>query len=103
MPDSFTQVTRLIADRFRESIYRFPPKFRIALFLTILHFHSSSQPLNRILFIFDDSYSMYGPWNSNVKIEVAKTVMSEFLDSLKRIPALELALRCYGHTTFFRE
>jgi Ca-activated chloride channel family protein len=46
---------------------------------------------------------MYAPWNSNIKIEVAKKVMSEFLDSLKDIPNLELALRCYGHTTFFKE
>jgi Ca-activated chloride channel homolog len=57
---------------------------------------------NRILFIFDDSYSMYAPWNSNIKIEVAKKVMGEFLDSLVNIPDLEVALRCYGHTTFFK-
>jgi Ca-activated chloride channel homolog len=58
---------------------------------------------NRVLFIFDDSYSMYAPWASHVKIEVAKKVMSEFMDSLKTVPNLELALRCYGHTTFFKE
>ena len=62
-----------------------------------------AQPTNRILFIFDDSYSMYAPWNSNIKIEVAKKVMGKFLDSLKNLPNLELALRCYGHTTFFKE
>lgn len=62
----------------------------------------NSQVTNRILFIFDDSYSMYAPWNSNIKIEVAKQVMGEFLDSLKTLPNLELALRCYGHTTFFK-
>jgi Ca-activated chloride channel family protein len=45
---------------------------------------------------------MYAPWNSNIKIEVAKKVMGEFLDSLKTMPNLELALRCYGHTTFFK-
>ena len=61
-----------------------------------------AQVTNRILFIFDDSYSMYAPWNSNIKIEVAKKVMGEFLDSLKATPNLELALRCYGHTTFFK-
>lgn len=61
-----------------------------------------SQITNRILFIFDDSYSMYAPWSSNVKIDVAKKVMGEFLDSLKNTPNLEIALRCYGHTTFFR-
>lgn len=61
-----------------------------------------TQVTNRILFIFDDSYSMYAPWNSNVKIEVAKKVMGEFLDSLKNMPDLQLALRCYGHTTFFK-
>jgi Ca-activated chloride channel family protein len=63
---------------------------------------SKGQPTNRILFIFDDSYSMYAPWNSNIKIEVAKKIMGEFLDSLKTIPNLELALRCYGHQTFIK-
>lgn len=81
--------------------------FKILLFLhltfSIQHF-SFSQITNRILFIFDDSYSMYAGWNSPVpKIEVAKRVMGEFLDSLKNYPNLELALRCYGHTTFFKE
>jgi len=61
-----------------------------------------AQVTNRILFIFDDSYSMYAPWNSNIKIEVAKQVMGDFLDSLQNVPNLELALRCYGHTTFFK-
>jgi Ca-activated chloride channel homolog len=73
----------------------------LALCFSFISLHS--QPTNRILFIFDDSYSMYAPWNSNIKIEVAKKVMGKFLDSLKNIPDLELALRCYGHTTLFKE
>src|SRR3954462_14795225 len=73
------------------------------LLLIVLFFQSlRSQITNRILFIFDDSYSMYAPWNSNIKIEVAKKIMGEFLDSLKPLPNLQLALRCYGHTTFFK-
>lgn len=79
-------------------------KSKILLFVFFLSFTASfAQPTNRILFIFDDSYSMYAPWNSNIKIEVAKKVMANFLDSLKGIKNLELALRCYGHTTFFKE
>lgn len=75
----------------------------IGLSSFIIHHSSFSQnPTNRILFIFDDSYSMYAPWNSNIKIEVAKKIMGEFLDSLKGLPNLELALRCYGHTTFIK-
>ncbi len=62
----------------------------------------SQTTTNRILFIFDDSYSMYAPWNSNIKIEVAKKIMGEFLDSLKGLPNLDLALRCYGHQTFIK-
>ncbi|WP_317899606.1 vWA domain-containing protein [Aurantibacillus circumpalustris] len=80
-------------------------KLKIILLFSIFHFTSSilhSQVTNRILFIFDDSYSMYAPWNSNIKIEVAKKVLADFLDSLKNEPNLELALRCYGHTTFFK-
>lgn len=78
--------------------------FKIILFVLLNSYllNLKSQVTNRILFIFDDSYSMYAPWNSNVKIEVAKKVMSDFLDSLKNVPNLELALRCYGHTTFFK-
>lgn len=79
-------------------------KSRIILFAFLFSvFSGHSQITNRILFIFDDSYSMYAPWNSNIKIEVAKKVMSHFLDSLKNLKNLELALRCYGHTTFFKE
>ena len=74
----------------------------VSCFLFLVCHSYSSQVTTRILFIFDDSYSMYAPWNSNIKIEVAKKVMGEFLDSLKNLPDLELALRCYGHTTFFK-
>lgn len=86
----------------------FRGKNGLAAFFLILSFTAGiqqslrGQVTNRILFIFDDSYSMYAPWNSNIKIEVAKKVMGEFLDSLKNLPDLELALRCYGHTTFFK-
>lgn len=72
------------------------------LVLQLFAYSTSAQVTNRILFIFDDSYSMYAPWNSNIKIEVAKKVMAEFLDSLQSVPDLQLALRCYGHTTFFK-
>src|ERR1043165_8793138 len=78
-----------------------PRGFR-TIILTLFYLGLNAQVTNRVLFIFDDSYSMYAPWNSNIKIEVAKKVMGEFLDSLVRIPNLEVALRCYGHTTFFK-
>ena len=65
---------------------------RFIVFISILTFFCysfKSQITNRILFIFDDSYSMYGPWKSDIKIEVAKKVMGEFLDSLENISNLE--------------
>lgn len=74
----------------------------VLFFFLVINTSLKSQTTNRILFIFDDSYSMYSQWNSNTRIDVAKQVMAEFLDSLKHIPNLELALRCYGHTTFFK-
>lgn len=52
----------------------------------------------RILFLFDASQSMYGRWQSDMKITIARKIMSDLLDSLKGTPNLELALRCYGHT-----
>lgn len=59
-----------------------------------------SQPkTTRILFVFDDSFSMFGEWQSGKKIDVAKKLLGEFLDSLtqKNAPDVEIALRCYGH------
>jgi Ca-activated chloride channel family protein len=53
----------------------------------------------RLLFIFDDSFSMNSRWNSGSRIEIAQKLMGEFLDSIKIITNLEIALRCYGHQT----
>ncbi len=54
-------------------------------------------PLTRILFVFDCSFSMYGRWQTGMKMDIAKNLFSQFLDSLKATPNLELGLRCYGH------
>ena len=55
----------------------------------------------RILFLFDASQSMFAGWQSGMKIDVAKRLMSELLDSLNKVPNLELALRVYGHQKRF--
>lgn len=54
-------------------------------------------PLTRILFVFDCSQSMFGRWESGIKMDISKRIFSQALDSLKDIPNLELALRMYGH------
>lgn len=54
-------------------------------------------PTTRILFVFDGSYSMYGQWQSDVKLNIARRLMSNLLDSLATVDNLELALRVYGH------
>ncbi|MHC1774880.1 MAG: VWA domain-containing protein [Lentimicrobium sp.] len=55
------------------------------------------EPLSRILFVFDASQSMMGKWQSDVKINIAKRLMSNLLDSLKTYNNLQVALRVYGH------
>ncbi|MDC0249540.1 VWA domain-containing protein [Flavobacteriales bacterium] len=54
-------------------------------------------PINRILFIFDASQSMLGRWQSGRKIDIAKNLLSNMVDSLKEIQNLEIGLRVYGH------
>lgn len=66
------------------------------LFL-VISLQSIAQQTTRILFVFDDSYSMYGQWQTGIKIDKAKSMFCDFLDSLKNTPNLEIALRCYGH------
>lgn len=53
--------------------------------------------LTRIEFLFDASQSMYGRWQSGPKIDVARNLMNQLLDSLRRLSNIELALRVYGH------
>lgn len=52
----------------------------------------------RILFIFDCSGSMLAKWEgSELRIDAAKRILAELVDSLKKEKNLELALRVYGH------
>jgi len=79
----------------------------IIIFLAVLVFPQFSfsqikekekpKPTTRILFVFDASQSMYGRWQSDMKITIARKLLSNLLDSLKDIPDLQLALRVYGH------
>lgn len=58
-------------------------------------------PTTRILFVFDASQSMYGRWQTGMKMDVAQKLLSKLLDSLAKVDHLELALRCYGHQSQF--
>ena len=55
------------------------------------------EPTTRILFVFDASQSMYGRWQSDMKMLIAQRLLSNLLDSLRNVDNLELALRVYGH------
>ena len=55
------------------------------------------EPMSRILFLFDGSQSMLGKWQSDVKMNIAKRMMSNLIDSLKSYDNLQIALRVYGH------
>lgn len=89
------------------SILKVPARLLTVLFLLLLAPRMPAQstyargfqniPNTRILFVFDASFSMFGQWQSGVKMDIAKTMLSNFLDSLKGIPNLEIGLRCYGH------
>tara|TARA_B100001250_G_scaffold202980_1_gene174049 strand:+ start:8465 stop:9772 length:1308 start_codon:yes stop_codon:yes gene_type:complete len=54
-------------------------------------------PINRILFVFDASQSMLARWQTGRKIDIAKNLLSNMVDSLKDIKNLEIGLRVYGH------
>ena len=58
---------------------------------------SGYEPHSRILFIFDASYSMSGPWDGDSKINVARKVLVDMVDSLEHLDNVEMALRVYGH------
>lgn len=75
----------------------------LSAFFSCLSNAQSSNPSKivkktRILFIFDCSGSMLAKWDGNeLRIDAAKRILSELVDSLKKETNLELALRVYGH------
>jgi Ca-activated chloride channel homolog len=54
-------------------------------------------PETRILFIFDASQSMMGYWESDRKINIARKVLINIIDSLEKLDNVQMALRMYGH------
>ena len=60
-------------------------------------FQNQTPPVTRIIFVFDFSQSMFGLWQSDQKINIARKLLSKVLDSLKTKNNVELALRAYGH------
>ncbi len=53
----------------------------------------------RILFLLDASGSMYARMERDTRINVAKRLLSNIVDSLQGAKNVELALRVYGHTS----
>jgi len=58
-------------------------------------------PTTRILFIFDASQSMFARWQSDMRINIARNLLGELLDSLRHIEHTQFALRVYGHQKRF--
>ncbi len=51
----------------------------------------------RILFVFDASGSMFEKLQNNTRINVAKKLLAEMVDTLKKQANTQIALRVYGH------
>ncbi|WKN43563.1 vWA domain-containing protein [Tunicatimonas pelagia] len=51
----------------------------------------------RMLFLLDASGSMFAEWGNSLRMDVAKNMLIDLVDSLRVDNKLELALRVYGH------
>ncbi|MEM6842223.1 MAG: VWA domain-containing protein [Bacteroidota bacterium] len=51
----------------------------------------------RMLFLLDASGSMFAEWGNSLRMDVAKSMLVDLVDSLRVDNNLELALRVYGH------
>lgn len=58
---------------------------------------SKKPPLSRILFVLDASQSMSGTWESDEKINIAREILTDLVDSLEYDENIQMALRVYGH------
>ena len=70
------------------------------IFILFIFFSSIlfGQEKTRILFILDASNSMNAKWDeTQTRIQAAKELLAQAVDSLTGTPNLEIALRVYGH------
>lgn len=69
----------------------------ICLFLPFNTYAQNKKPLvTRVLFMFDASFSMSDNWQKNPKIDIAKSILSEMVDSLRNVENLQMGLRTLG-------
>ena len=73
--------------------------FSILFLFTLVGFSQDALP-TRILFVYDASQSMSGQWETGTKMKVAKRLLMNMLDSLKKVDNVQLALRVYGHQSY---
>ncbi len=85
-------------------------KYSIVLLLILVGIQLTGQPIKaseedytttRILFVMDASRSMTGKWQGESKYLIARTILSQILDSIRNIDNVQVALRVYGHTKNF--
>jgi Ca-activated chloride channel homolog len=73
----------------------------LSSYLLALSFKAEAQQpkqhlTTRVLFIFDASFSMSDTWQKNIKIDVAKEILTELIDSIRNVPDLQMGLRTLG-------
>ncbi len=83
----------------RTTVFLFVLLFFLSSFSTVKgqNFPEKDPPTTRILFIFDASYSMNGQWESDKKINIARDILMDIIDSLEVLENVQMALRVYGH------
>ncbi|MEY3237496.1 MAG: hypothetical protein RI883_1597 [Bacteroidota bacterium] len=72
-------------------------KITLILSLFFIPYFYGQEQLTRILFILDASNSMNAQWGAQTRIQAAKEILANAVDSLKGSANLEIALRVYGH------
>lgn len=60
---------------------------------------NSNTEKTRILFIVDCSYNMYEKWQSDTKIKITQSLISNLVDTLSEQERVEVALRVFGSET----
>lgn len=73
--------------------------FFIVFSLLISTLSYPQNPKTRILFLLDGSGSMWGSFEKEAKIDVAKRLLTKLVDSISQNTEVEMALRAYGHVS----
>jgi Ca-activated chloride channel homolog len=85
-----------VRNRYIKSVFLLAISYQLSVVSYKAEAQQKQHITTRVLFMFDASFSMSDTWQKRIKIDLAKQILTELIDSIRNVPDLQMALRTLG-------